>query len=239
MFHVKHVIALFLSLDKVCSMTTFIRTLAFLLLTSAALAGCEKQAPAADQAETPTAVSEVAEETQPATEEQQEDAPASQPAAAQASGDALVLGVGATPEDIKPGESNVYGSTFTIIEPPITLANAIDRAGKEGVGPYKVEATIEKVCQAKGCWFTLDADGVEMPIRVKMKDYAFFVPRNAATLPVVLEGTFKQVTIPQDEAQHYADDEAAHTGKPAKKIEGDVDSWMFMASAVQIDHTKG
>ena len=87
--------------------------------------------------------------------------------------------------------------------------------------------------------FTLDADGVEMPIRVKMKDYAFFVPRNAATLPVVLEGTFKQVTIPQDEAQHYADDEAAHTGKPAKKIEGDVDSWMFMASAVQIDHTKG
>lgn len=156
----------------------------------------------------------------------------------EASGDALVLGVGATPEDIKPGESNVYGSTFTIIEPPITLASAIERAGSEGVGPYKVEATIEKVCQAKGCWFTLDAEGVEMPIRVKMKEYAFFVPRNSATLPVVLEGTFKQVTIPQDEAQHYADDEAAHTGKPAKKIDGPVDSWMFMANAVQIDHKK-
>lgn len=217
------------------------RTSALSLLLILSLVACEKTTPASEPATTGTeaAANQNNEETAPAQEEE-EKAPAEDKVAdKEASGDALVLGVGATPEDIKPGESNVYGSNFTIIEPAISLASAIERAGKDGVGPYKVEATIEKVCQAKGCWFTLDADGVEMPIRVKMKDYAFFVPRNAASMPVVLEGTFKQVTIPQDEAQHYADDEAAHTGKPAKKIEGPVDSWMFMANAVQIDNKKG
>lgn len=148
-----------------------------------------------------------------------------------------ILGVGATPEDIEPGASNVYGNNFTIIEPPLALASAIEKAATNQ-GPYKVEATVEKVCQKKGCWFTLKGENVALPIRVKMKDYAFFVPKNATDLPVVLEGTFEKTTVPQAEAQHYADDEAEGTGKPPRKVEGDQDSWIFTAVAVQIDNKK-
>lgn len=175
---------------------------------------------------------EAADETAKADEEKA-DAPESQPGDTETPEG--ILGVGKTPEDIKPGESNVYGANFTIIEEPITLASALEKA-KSGEGPYKVEATIDKVCQKKGCWFTLKGADVELPIRVKMKDYKFFVPKNAMNMPAVLEGTFKQVTIPQDVAQHYADDEAEATGKPAKKVEGPQDWWEFTAIAIQITH---
>lgn len=194
-----------------------------------ALTACEKTPPAAD----PTPPAAPAEATEPAPV-----AEVAEPAAPAAPADANILGVGSTPEDIAAGASHVYGNNFTIIEEPLTLAAAIDKAGTEGEGPYKVSANVEKVCQAKGCWFTLKAADVPMPIRVKMKDYKFFVPRNSADMPVVLEGTFKQVTVPQDEAQHYADDEAANTGKPARKIDGPQQSWEFLASAVQITNDK-
>ncbi len=208
------------------------------------MTACEEKKNATDEsaAHTPATDEATQNTDKPVADEKKPEAakaPESQAASANPdSKSATILGVGSTPENIKPGESNVYGSNFTIIEPPITLASAITRASSEGEGPYKVEATVEKVCQAKGCWFTLKGEGVELPIRVKMKDYKFFVPRNATNMPVVLEGTFKRVVVPQAEAQHYADDEAAHTGKPAKKIEGDQDSWAFTATAVQIDNKK-
>lgn len=199
-----------------------------ILSTLSVLVACEPKTPPTTPEAPVTEVAPVAptaEETKPSEE--------AKPAPKEVAADAGVLGVGKTPEDIKSGESNVYGSRFTIIEEPIELAAAIGKAA-ETEGPYKVNAKIEKVCQVKGCWFTLKSEGVEIPIRVKMKDYAFFVPKNAEGLPAVLEGTFKKTQLPQDEAQHYADDEAKATGKPAKKIDGPLDTYMFMASAIQI-----
>lgn len=200
-----------------------------IISTLSVLVACEPKTPPTTPEAPVTEVAPVTpttEETKPAEEEVK-------PAQKEAVADASILGVGKTPEDIKSGESNVYGARFTIIEEPIELAAAIGKAS-EAEGPYKVNAKIEKVCQVKGCWFTLKSEGVEIPIRVKMKDYAFFVPKNAEGLPAVLEGTFKKTQLPQDEAQHYADDEAKATGKPAKKIDGPLDTYMFMASAIQI-----
>lgn len=148
-----------------------------------------------------------------------------------------ILGIGSTPVNIKDGESNVYGARFTIIEEPIALADAIKKADKS-TGPYKVKAKVEKVCQKKGCWFTLKSDDVKIPIRVKMKGYAFFVPRNAMGLDAVLEGQFKKTQISKDEAQHYEDDAVKGTGKKAKQVKGPQDTYMFIASAVQISKKK-
>lgn len=148
-----------------------------------------------------------------------------------------ILGIGSTPANIKDGETNVYGARFTIIEEPITLASAIGKADKSQ-GPYKVKAKVEKVCQKAGCWFTLKSDGIKIPIRVKMKGYAFFVPKNAMGLEAVLEGNFKKTQISQKEAQHYEDDAVEGTGKPAKKVTGPQDTYMFIANAVQISKKK-
>ncbi|OYX22514.1 MAG: DUF4920 domain-containing protein [Flavobacteriales bacterium 32-35-8] len=41
----------------------------------------------------------------------------------------------------------------------------------------KITAKVTEVCQAKGCWMTLDlGDGKE--VMVKFKDYGFFVPKD-------------------------------------------------------------
>lgn len=144
-----------------------------------------------------------------------------------------ILGVGATPANIEPGVTRQYGAAFTMTEEPIELAAAIAKA-KESTGPYKVKATVNEVCQAKGCWFTLKAPEVPLPIRVKMKGYAFFMPKNAGDAEAVLEGTLKEVTLDQKTAQHYEDDAAAASGKPAKQVTGPVQSYMFMATAVQL-----
>lgn len=147
--------------------------------------------------------------------------------------DASVLGLGKTPSDIEPGQDNVYGGRFTIIEKPMTLASAISKADSLK-GPVKVSAKVEKVCQKKGCWFTMKSDGVKETIRVTMKDYKFFIPTNAMGLPAVLEGTLTKKQIPQKDAQHFADDEAEGTGKPAAKITGPQNVYSFTATAVQI-----
>lgn len=144
-----------------------------------------------------------------------------------------ILGIGATPANIEPGATKQYGAAFTMTSEPVALAAAIAQA-KQSPGPYKVKATVNEVCQAKGCWFTLKAPEVPLPIRVKMKGYAFFMPKNAGDAEAVLEGTLKEVTVDQATAQHYEDDAAAATGKPAKKVTGPQQSYMFMATAVQI-----
>jgi hypothetical protein len=136
------------------------------------------------------------------------------------------------PEDLNPGEQGFFGSKFTVIEPPITLASAIELAATTP-GTVKVEAQVQAVCKKKGCWFTMSGEGVEDEIRVRMKDYSFFVPKNAEKATVVAEGTLTQREIPQDEAQHYADD-AAEAGQEAKKVEGPQKTWEFTATAIEL-----
>jgi hypothetical protein len=161
--------------------------------------------------------------------------PTDEKAAAPAEG---VLGVGATPADITTDAPHQYGASFTVNTEAVALAAAISDIDKHE-GPVKVKAEVEKVCQAKGCWFTLKAPDVPIPVRVKMKGYAFFVPKNGMGAEAVLEGKLKKTTIDQATAQHYADDEAAATGKPARKVEGPQDAYEFTATAVQLTRIKG
>lgn len=71
---------------------------------------------------------------------------------------------------------------------------------------FKVKGTIEKVCQMKGCWMTLQNES-GANIRVTFRDYGFFVPKDINGKEVVIEGeAFKEV-LDEEVAQHYADDE--------------------------------
>lgn len=200
------------------------------ILALLTLIACEQKPASPDNTAAAQPVEEVAAATTAApAQATPEAAPETQAAA-----DSSILGLGKTPEDQPPGTTLLYGGNFTLSEQPISLASALDKAS-ENEGPYKISAKIKKVCQKKGCWMTLHGDDVKMPIRVKMKDYAFFVPKNAEDLPTVVEGTLKQVTVPQAVAQHYADDEAEATGKPAQKVTQDQESFEFTAVAIQIE----
>lgn len=137
--------------------------------------------------------------------------------------------------DLDDGATKYYGERFTVIEPPITLAKAKENAA-EHAGPYKVSATIEKVCKKKGCWFTMQDESVDEPVRVTMKDYGFFVPRNADGAKAVVEGTLVSREMPQEEAQHYAEDEAG-PGETPREVTGPQRVWEFTATAIEL--TKG
>ncbi len=99
-------------------------------------------------------------------------------------------------------------------------------------GQVKVEGTISEVCAAKGCWMKVRGDdGAE--VLVRFKDYAFFVPRNAAGRTMWATGTAETVELSVDALQHLAHDagksdaEVAAITKPAKQV-------TFMADAVWI-----
>ena len=72
----------------------------------------------------------------------------------------------------------------------------------------KVEGKVLEVCQMKGCWMKMELPEGET-MRVKFKDYAFFVPMDIAGKSAVIQGKAIRVTTPVDELKHYAEDAGA------------------------------
>lgn len=77
----------------------------------------------------------------------------------------------------------------------------------------KLKGQVEEVCQAKGCWMTIDLGNDEL-MRVKFKDYGFFVPKDAAGKTAIMQGVVTKETISVDELKHLAED----AGKPESEI---------------------
>ena len=77
----------------------------------------------------------------------------------------------------------------------------------------KIIAEVHEVCQAKGCWMTLNMeDGNE--VMVKFKDYGFFVPKDITGKKVIINGQAFVEEVSIDEQRHYAED----AGKSAEEI---------------------
>jgi hypothetical protein len=69
----------------------------------------------------------------------------------------------------------------------------------------KLEGEIDAVCQKKGCWMDIKtATGESM--RVTFKDYAFFVPKDAAGKTAIMEGVAKIEETSIADLQEYAKD---------------------------------
>jgi hypothetical protein len=112
----------------------------------------------------------------------------------------------------------------------MTLAKLLDEPAAHSGKTVVVEGVVDEVCQNKGCWMTLKHDGKDM--RVRFKDYAFFVPKDSSGKTARVEGVFEVKDVPVDEARHYLED----AGKPeeAAKITAPVKSFTFMASGVEL-----
>ncbi len=64
---------------------------------------------------------------------------------------------------------------------------------------------VNGVCQKKGCWMTLTIDE-ETDVRVRFKDYAFFVPLDCEARMTTIKGVAKKDIITVDMLKHYAED---------------------------------
>ncbi|WP_100616080.1 DUF4920 domain-containing protein [Confluentibacter citreus] len=82
----------------------------------------------------------------------------------------------------------------------------------------KITAKVSSVCQAKGCWMTLDLENGK-EIMVKFKDYGFFVPKDIVGKEVVINGLAFIDEMPVDEQQHYAEDAGKTTAEIASIVQ--------------------
>jgi len=90
---------------------------------------------------------------------------------------------------------------------------AAQMQGKDSL-KVKLTATIADVCQKKGCWMNLNL-GNDQTMKVSFKDYAFFVPKDAAGKNTVIEGVAFTDTTSIADLKHYAED----AGKSKEEIE--------------------
>jgi hypothetical protein len=82
--------------------------------------------------------------------------------------------------------------------PAASLADVLARP--EPGKAVRLEGTIERVCQQKGCWLAL-TQGAKS-VHVTFAGYAFFVPKDSAGRPVVLEGKVVVKEPKPDEVAH-------------------------------------
>ena len=121
---------------------------------------------------------------------------------------------------------------------PITAADALPMSalpaalGTRDSAQVKLQGKAQAVCQAKGCWMTLPTtDGREM--RVRFRDYAFFVPKDLSGHEVVVSGWAFRSTVPKAELQHYAKD-AGKSAPEIAAIDHDEQQLTFMADGVRV-----
>lgn len=96
----------------------------------------------------------------------------------------------------------------------------------------KFKSNIKNVCQKKGCWMTIELPSGKEAF-VKFKDYAFFVPKNAKKVEVIVNGKAFVSIESVEELKHYAKDE----GKSQAAIDSIVapkTNYSFMADGVLI-----
>ncbi len=116
--------------------------------------------------------------------------------------------------------------------PKVALADLVKDPAAWSGKTVKTEGTVSSVCQEKGCWMVLKAG--EQSVRVRFKDYAFFVPKDAAGAAAVMEGVFSVKTVPEATAKHYAEETS---GGKADAIKGDQKELSFLASGVELSRT--
>lgn len=105
-----------------------------------------------------------------------------------------------------------YGAAITAAG-ALPMSQLRQALGTQDSAQVKLVGTAAEVCQAKGCWLTMTtAEG--LPMRVRFKDYAFFVPKDISGKTVVVNGWAHREVVPVQDLQHYAQD----AGKSAKEV---------------------
>jgi hypothetical protein len=145
----------------------------------------------------------------------------------------LVMTVAACAQKVEVHEDGVYGAG--IKDERLTQFDALmqQMATKDTVHTTLI-ATVDEVCQAKGCWMTLHNDQAgDAEIMVRFKDYGFFVPKDIGGRKVIVEGkAFKSIT-PIEELRHYAED-AGKSKEEIMQITAPEETFSFEATGVKV-----
>ncbi|BDD01607.1 hypothetical protein PEPS_38870 (plasmid) [Persicobacter psychrovividus] len=128
-------------------------------------------------------------------------------------------------------EATFYGTAFDLND--ITALSNIEKQleSKDSL-LITTEGTIAEVCQKKGCWMTLPLNENDN-LLVRFKDYAFFVPKDAAGKKAIMHGVARKQVISVATLKHYAED-AGKSAEEIAKITEDEIKYTFQADGVTL-----
>jgi len=144
--------------------------------------------------------------------------PASQPAAKTSSTSTTASG------PIRRGAKFTVNNETALAD---VLAKPADFEGKT----VKIRGEVARCCLKKGCWMELTSAGLEQGVRVRFKDYAFFVPLDSAGSKALVEGQINTRTLDEDTAKHLEDEGA----KIFRNAEGMAIELALVATAVELN----
>lgn len=100
----------------------------------------------------------------------------------------------------------------------------------------KIKGTVKAVCQVKGCWMTTDL-GNGKTMRIRFKDYAFFMPKDCNGQTFYAQGKASWDTTSVAQLRHYAED-AGKSQQEIEKITEPVVEIVFLAEGVILEAKK-
>ncbi|KAA5543500.1 DUF4920 domain-containing protein [Adhaeribacter rhizoryzae] len=131
----------------------------------------------------------------------------------------------------KTSQAPIYGEAFAT-KNSLAATKLPQVLGTKDSVAVKVTGQVVDVCQAKGCWLDVKlTDNTVM--KVRFKDYGFFVPKNIAGKTVVLNGVAYNKSISVADQQHYAQD-AGKSVAEIKAITQPQKSITFTATGVVV-----
>ena len=99
------------------------------------------------------------------------------------------------------------GAEFTVAE-ETTLAQVLKAPDSFEGKTVKIRGKVARCCVKKGCWMELTAEGVDRGMRIRFKDYGFFVPLDSAGAQALVEGQVNTRKLDEPTAKHLAEEGA-------------------------------
>lgn len=118
--------------------------------------------------------------------------------------------------------------------PAVELSALLSAPEQHDGKTVTLEGTVRKNCEKKGCWMELAAGDTGPGVRVKFKDYGFFVPLDSAGKQAKVEGQVKYAELADDLAKHYEEEGATVTRGP----DGKAREVQMVATAVELRPAK-
>ena len=142
----------------------------------------------------------------------------------------VMLSFSAFGEEAKKDAPTQYGADFSL-DSEVQVDDVLKSPEKFAGKTIRVRGKITSVCKKKGCWLILgNPDVKESFIRVRMKDYGFFVPLDCSGQDAAIEGVFTRKVLEEKMVKHYAED----AGTDPAKVSGTREELSMLASGISI-----
>jgi len=114
--------------------------------------------------------------------------------------------------------ARIFGSEMDAARATTPLRDIITRPARFAGQVVKTEGQISQVCQNRGCWLELRAEGAGNAVRVPMAGHSFFLPRDVAGHRATVLGTVAVQQLEADMREHLRS-EGAQAADEALSIE--------------------